>query len=88
MPNITPTVGRKVYFFADDKQIEPHDATIIKVHGLKEDAMPTTAVNLLVINPDTGEGALRTSVVAYDEPQPFPHYRWMNYQKYQAARTA
>lgn len=88
MPHIIPTVSRKVYFFENDQQTEPHDATIIKVHAPKELATPTTSVNLLVINPDTGEGTLRTSVVAYDEPQPFPHYRWMDYQKHQAQKAA
>lgn len=88
MPHIIPTVGRKVYFFANDTQEEPHDATIIKVHAKKEHATPTTAVNLLVINPDTGEVSLHTSVVAHDEPQPFQHYRWMDYQKQQAKKSA
>lgn len=88
MPHIIPTVGRKVYFFENDLQTEPHDATIIKVHAPKESATPTTTVNLLVIHPDTGEGQFRSSVVASDEAQPFPHYRWMDYQKHQAARTA
>lgn len=87
MPQIIPTVGRKVYFYEDDKQVDPIDATIIKVWSPRETAHPQTAVNLLVIDPFSGEGSLRTSMVAQDEPQPFPHYRWMDYQKHQAAKV-
>lgn len=86
MPTIIPTVGRKVYFYNDEKQAEPHDATIIKVWASPDQAQPQSAVNLRVTHPLTGESYLVTSSVAYDTPQPWPHYRWMPYQVGQAAQ--
>lgn len=85
---ITPTVGRKVYFYADDKQLEPMDATIIKVWASSEMATPDSVVNLFVIDPSTGVGTLQTSVQVSAEPVPFPHYRWMPYQVNQATKES
>lgn len=84
MSEITPTVSRKVWFFENGQQLEPHDATIIKVHG----TTPQAAVNLDVVHPDTGQHMLRTSVVVGDETTAGTHYRWMPYQKGQAAKDA
>lgn len=80
---ITPTVGRKVWFFADELQPEPMDATIIKVHG----AGPHADVNLDVIDPDDGTHLLVSDVSVGDERTQVPHYRWMPYQQAQAAKA-
>lgn len=77
---IIPTVGRKVYFFQDDQQQEPCDATIIKVWAAPDQAQPETVVNLLVINPITGEGTMQHSIGASEVPVASAHYRWMPYQ--------
>lgn len=83
---ITPTVGRKVYFFVDDNQLEPHDATIIKVHAPNWQANPFTLVNLLVTDPE-GEQSVHYSVPCSPSPAPYPHFRWMDYQLAQARRA-
>jgi len=83
---ITPTVGRKVYFYADDTQVDPHDATVIKVHAPAYQASAFTPVNLLVIDPDDGSGTCHTHVPHSPVPVPYPHYRWMPYQYQQAAK--
>lgn len=83
MSTITPTVGRKVWFFWDNRQTEPQDATIIKVM----EADPSALVNLHVVHPDTGGTELITRVRAGDESTVWPHYRWMPYQKGQAAKA-
>jgi len=80
---ITPTVGRKVYFFADAEQFEPHDATIIKVCAPHWQANPFTLVNLFVIDPE-GEQSTVFNVPCSPTPVPYPHFRWMDYQLKQA----
>ena len=91
---ITPTVGCKVWFYADSQQTEPWDATVIKVcHKQHEDGSfvpdgPETPVNLNVINPDTGVQSLVTTVSVGDESTTTSHYRWMPYQQTQAAKAA
>lgn len=91
---ITPTVGRKVWFYADNSQAEPWDATVIKVvHKQAEDGSfapddENTPVNLNVINPDTGVQSLVTGVSVGDETTTTSHYRWMPYQQTQAAKAA
>jgi len=77
---ITPTVGRKVWFFVNHLQPQPIDATVIKVHGTG----PQAAVNLDVVDPDTGAHRCVTSVAVGDEDTSIPHYRWMPYQQGQA----
>lgn len=84
MSSITPTVGRKVWFYEHDKQTEPHDATVIKVWG----GGPMAAVNLDVVDPYSGEHSCRTGVVVGDESTTWPHYRWMPYQMGQAKAQA
>lgn len=81
---ITPTVGRKVWFFATGSQREPIDATVIKVWGKGADA----AVNLDVVDPDTGAHRLESSVVVGEELTQHRHYRWMPYQLGQAKPEA
>ena len=81
---IVPTVGRKVWFYEDNQQAEPHVATVIKVWG----SSPYAAVNLDVVDPYSGGRQLRTSVVVGDETTKHPHYRWMPYQQGQAAKQA
>lgn len=89
---ITPTVGRKVWFYADNQQTEPWDATVIKViskqheDGAFDPDGPDTPVNLNVINPDTGVQSLVTGVSVGDESTTGSHYRWMPYQQAQAAK--
>jgi hypothetical protein len=82
--SITPTVGRKVWFFESNAQHEPHDATVIKVWG----DGPQAAVNLDVVDPYSGQHSCRTSVVVGDEDTAWPHYRWMPYQQAQAKAQA
>lgn len=84
MSAITPTVGRKVWFYESDRQQEPCDATIIKVWG----DGPQAAVNLDVVDPDTGAHSFRSSIVVGDDTTPWPHYRWMPYQQGQAKAQA
>lgn len=86
MPYTPPTVGLKVYFYANDQQHEPHDATVIKVLAPEHQATPFTPVNLLVIDPDDGGGTFHSQVVHSPLPVPYPHYRWMPYQYEQAAK--
>lgn len=83
MTQINPTVGRKVYFYADEVQEQPHDATVIKVMGHG----PHAPVNLLVIDPDSGATRIERNVTVGDTETDIPHYRWMPYQMGQAART-
>lgn len=84
MSTITPTVGRKVWFYKDDMQAEPHDATVIKVWG----DGPKAAVNLDVVDPNTGVHTCQHSIVVGDETTTWPHYRWMPYQQGQAKAQA
>jgi hypothetical protein len=86
--SIVPSVGRKVWFYAYEGQLEPADATVIKVMPPpgKEPA-PDTPVNLLVVNPDSGETRLEAYVHAGSEQSFGRHYRWMPYQKGQAAKA-
>ncbi len=77
---IIPTVGRKVWFYEHIDQEAPIDATIIKVWG----NTPAAAVNLLCVDPNTGQTYLRSSVMVGDESTSGRHYRWMPFQKGQA----
>ena len=86
MSAITPSVGRKVWFFRDDQQVEPIDATVVKVWASPEQAHPLTAVNLDCVDPLTGQHFFVPSVVASEEPVANQHYRWMPYQKQVAAK--
>lgn len=92
--SITPTVGRKVWFYADNQQTAPWDATVIKViskqneDGSVDPDSPDTPVNLNVINPDTGVQSLVTGVSVGDESITTSHYRWMPYQQAQSAQQA
>jgi hypothetical protein len=84
MSSITPTVGRKVWFYVSPSQLQPIDATVVKVIGDGPDA----AVNLDTIDPDTGEHHFWSGLVVGDETTRVPHYRWMPYQQGQAAKAA
>lgn len=83
MSAITPTVGRKVWYFASALQAAPFDATVIKVVG----EGPNAPVNLDVIDPDTGVHIMQPGIVVGDESTEGEHYRWMPYQQSQAAKT-
>lgn len=85
-PQITPSVGRKVWFFKSAAQAEPWDATVIAVHHEGQEPGPLTPVSLFVIAPNGNTGAIHNVVVS-DEPVDRPHYRWMPYQKGQAAKA-
>lgn len=84
MSAITPTVGRKVWFYWSNQQDQPWDATVIKVFGNTARA----AVNLDVVNPETGEHTFHSSIIVGDENTVWPHYRWMPYQQAQAAAAS
>lgn len=83
MSAITPSVGRKVWYFGNNEQAEPCDATVIKVHGKPS---PQSPVNLFVIGPE-GDTFVKTEVVVGDETTEGTHYRWMPYQQQQAAKV-
>ena len=83
MAAITPTVGRKVWYYTSGEQPEPLDATVIKVLG----AGPDAPCNLDVINPDTGGHTFQPNVQVGDENTDGEHFRWMPYQQAQAAKT-
>lgn len=83
MSLITPTVGRKVWFYENNQQAEPIDATVVKVWGTG----PHAAVNLDTVDGSTGLRTLRTSVCVGDENTVHQHYRWMPYQQGQAKKA-
>jgi hypothetical protein len=87
---ITPSVGRKVWYYANSNQADPWDATIVKVHDAPADANPFSAVNLNVIDPETGHHLFRPVIAWHDESQQWAgeHYRWMPYQTASAAAAA
>jgi hypothetical protein len=82
MSEIVPTVGRKVWYFKSPAQVDPWDATVIGVCG---DA-PDAAVSLFVISP-TGNTFTVHGLTVGDGGSAGQHYRWMPYQKEQAARA-
>lgn len=82
---ITPTVGRKVWFYRDDKQVEPFDATVIKVHADEGAADPNVPCTLYVID-DGGSVEVHKGVEASEVPIAEPHFRWMPYQQKQAEK--
>lgn len=88
---ITPTVGRKVWFYKNAQQVEPIDATVIKVHASAAEATPHSAVNLVMFEPDTGAQKFIEAVAFHertDPPFPNAHYCWMPYQAKQAEKAA
>lgn len=80
MNNIVPTVGRKVWFYNDPLQVEPLDATIVRVFGNTPDA----CVNLHVKAANTANSWVETSVQVGDMNSLGRHYRWMPYQQAKA----
>lgn len=80
-PQITPSVGRKVWFYENDQQSEPLDATVIKVWG----DTPSACVNLFVVD-GNGAASARCSVQPQHVNPTGTHYRWMPYQLGQAAK--
>lgn len=89
MTPITPTVGRKVWFYGGASQSEPWDATVVKVHAAPADATPTTPVNLSIIRPDTGQLLFLERVVFHDDSEGFDgeRFTWMPYQTAQVAKA-
>lgn len=85
---ITPTVGRKVWYFENARQSEPIDATIIKVHVGEDhpELGPLSLVNLSARLPDSGTHRFVHAVQATEDPVDAPHYRWMPYQSNAAAK--
>jgi len=83
MSAITPTVGRKVWYFTGNQQTEPIDATVVKVCG----EGPNAPCNLNTIDPDTGGAIFQPNVCVGDETTEGEHYRWMPYQSAQAAKA-
>lgn len=90
MPNIKPTVGRKVWYRAQPWDMwprewldHPWDATIIYVHS-------DTRVNVYVINPAGGTFVVPGCLLLQEgeEPdEPTEYCEWMPYQRGQAAKT-
>ena len=87
---ITPTVGRKVWYYMDALQAQPWDATVIKVHAPADEATPDTPVNLLVINPDSGGSIFRPFIGHRADEEGFTgeRFAWMPYQTKVAATQA
>ena len=83
MSAITPTVGRKVWYYTGNQQAEPIDATVVKVNGDGPDA----PCNLNTTDPDTGVAIFQPDVRVGDETTKGQHYRWMPYQAAQAAKS-
>lgn len=83
MSAITPTVGRKVWYYTSNQQAEPIDATVVKVNG----AGPNAPCNLNAIDPNTGIATFQPNVCVGDESTEGEHYRWMPYQAAQAAKA-
>lgn len=82
----TPSVGRQVWYYpaAGDKlesEPTPWAATVIKVEGYSWEHSSYSPVNLLAINPDTGEQFFVSDVV--HSPKPLAKrdcFSWMPYQ--------
>lgn len=85
---IIPSIGRKVWLYLNATQVEPIDATVIKVHEAPDVATPTSMCNLLAVLPDDGSHRFIHAVQASEEPIDAPHFRWMPYQASQAAKAA
>ena len=83
MSAITPTVGRKVWYYTSNQQAEPIDATVVKVNG----AGPNAPCNLNAIDPNTGAAIFQPNVCVGDETTEGEHFRWMPYQSAQAAKA-
>lgn len=84
MPDIIPSVGRKVWFYRNTSQQDPFDATVISVHDTEPHA--GTPVNLYVIDPG-GSVEVHKGIVVGQDGDDFPHYRWMPYQQTQQAEA-
>lgn len=82
----TPSVGRQVWYYpATGDKLEsdpiPWAATVIKVEGPSWEHSSYSPVNLLAINPDTGEQFFVSDVV--HSPHPLAKrdcFSWMPYQ--------
>lgn len=96
MSKITPTVGRKLYFYPNGdtavKQLDPQpvDATVLYVHpdsGIASDYL----LNLLVVD-HIGNAAFKSKVRLVQDGDADPtvgfYARWMPYQVGQAAKQA
>lgn len=82
-----PTVGRNVYFHMNEEQPVPHHANIIAVNPEPgKEADPFTSCTLFVVHPNGTQSVQEVSVG--DAGAPYPHYRWMPYQKAKAAEEA
>jgi len=86
MAQITPSVGRKVWYYENAEQTEPWDATVIKVCDEPWNANPHSQVNLLVVDPDSGQQYFVPEVSHSPVPRATKRYAWMPYQEQQAAR--
>lgn len=89
MARITPTVGRKVWFYGSAEQLQPFDATVIAVREEGDNSGPDSLCNLYVIN-DGGSVEVHKDVKVHESGSPefFPCYRWMPYQQQQAAKQS
>lgn len=82
-----PTVGRNVYFYMSEDQPVPHHANIIAVNPeAGKEADQFTSCTLFVVAANGQQSIQEVSVG--DVGAPYPHYRWMPYQKAKAAEEA
>lgn len=87
MQAITPSVGRKVWYFESMAQIEPYDGTIVKVWFDDEGrASPDSLCNIFVVEPG-GHTRTVTSIRCAQEGLNVPHFQWMPYQMEQVAKA-
>ena len=88
MQAITPSVGRKVWYFENAAQTEPIDGTIVKVFPNEDGSVdPDSLVNVFIVEPG-GNTRLIPAIRCQVEGYTAPHYRWMPYQLGQAAKAA
>lgn len=90
MAEITPSVGRKVWYFEEgvNEDGAPWDATVIKVCGAPWTHSPFSAVNLLVTSPDDGQQFFVPNVLHSPTPNGSRRYTWMPYQRGQAEKES
>lgn len=84
MQAITPTVGRKVWYYEQASQPEPFDGTVVRVFPDPDgNTSPESLCNIFVVEPG-GHTRLVPMIRAAVEGDPCPHFRWMPYQLAQA----
>lgn len=90
----TPSVGRQVWYFPtedlksfEEKGPRPWAATVVKVIGEPWNHSPFSPVNLLAIDPDTGDQHFITNVRHSPDAVGIERFTWMPYQLQQHNKT-